>query len=123
MATILIIEDDLQVLTTLSEVLSSSGFIVRGLSTAIMALEELNIETSVSIPECVVLDYSIHGLDAVQFISRLKSKFPNIKIILSSGYPEHTVKNEISFDQVDYFISKPFRPSDLARRIDRVLMG
>lgn len=111
MPTVLLVEDDPQVLSTFAEILGASGFVVYGASDAQSALNALhNIED----PVCVVLDYAVEGLDPDQFLARLKTKFPNTKVILSSGYPESLIKKELDMDQIDRFIPKPFNPSELA---------
>jgi len=111
MPAVLLVEDDPQVLSTFAEILSASGFTVYGASDAPSALDALeNIEE----PVCVVLDFAVDGLDPEQFLTRLRIKFPDVKVILSSGYPESIIKMELDLDQVDKFIPKPFNPADLA---------
>ncbi len=114
MPAVLLVEDDPQVLSTFAEILTASGFTVYGASDAQSALEALN---NVEQPVCVVLDYAVEGLDPERFLSRLRSKFPNTKVILSSGYPESLIKQELDLKQVDKFIPKPFNPSQLAEII------
>jgi two-component system cell cycle sensor histidine kinase/response regulator CckA len=108
--TVLLIEDDLETLSTLSEILISAGYDVKSANDAQSALQFLTTDVY---PRWVVLDYEIAGLDAEQYLSRLKMKFPHTKIILSSGYPEDFIKRESSMGSVDKFIAKPFNPSFL----------
>ena len=114
MPSVLLVEDDPQVLSTFAEILSASGFTVYGASDAQSALDALN---NIEEPACVVLDYAVDGLDPEQFLTRLRIKFPGTKVILSSGYPESIIRKELDLDQVDRFIPKPFNPAQLASLI------
>ena len=114
MPAVLLVEDDPQVLSTFAEILTASGFTVYGASDAQSALDALN---NIEEPVCVVLDYAVEGLDPEQFLTRLRIKFPQTKVILSSGYPESLIKKELDMDQVDKFLPKPFNPADLASLI------
>lgn len=108
--TVLLIEDDSETLSTLTQILLSAGYDVKSANDAKSALQFLSTDIT---PKWIVLDYEIAGLDAEQYLSRLKIKFPNAKIILSSGYPEDFIKRESSLQSVDKFIAKPFNPSFL----------
>lgn len=115
MPAVLLVEDDPQVLSTFAEILSMSGFTVYGASDAQSALDSLN---NLEEPVCVVLDYAVDGLDPERFLANLRIKFPNSKVILSSGYPESIIKKDLDMEQVDRFIPKPFNPSELAEVIN-----
>jgi DNA-binding response OmpR family regulator len=107
---VLLVEDDLDVLSTLDIILSNSGFNVMCAHDARTAKNAL---TLIDHPEFVILDYAISGLDSELFVKDLKKSFPDTKIILASGYSEELIKKECSLECVDMFIAKPFNPSVL----------
>lgn len=112
--TVLLIEDDLDVLSSLSEVLSICGFSVLEARSAEETIEILCQDIS---PDYIVLDYAISGLDAQTIVPTIKRLYPAAKIIISSGYSEEMIRKESDLDAVDKFIAKPFAPSRLVQEI------
>jgi CheY-like chemotaxis protein len=74
--------------------------------------------------DLVILDVSMPILSGPEVLEQIRAMDPEAKIILSSGYSDTNV------DQIFYphhrpsgFVSKPYRPVDLARVVRNVLDG
>ncbi len=111
---VLLIEDDLNVSSSLSEVLKLCGFLV---ISAHSSEETINFLHSDIIPDFIILDYAMPGLDAETLVPMVKNLYPQAKIIIASGYSEDMVRRNSSLDCIDKFIAKPFSPNLLVQEI------
>jgi DNA-binding NtrC family response regulator len=115
--TVLLIEDDLDVLSSLSEVLSACGFDVISAHSSEETIEVLKSEIH---PDYIIIDYAVSGLDAESLVSMVKNLYPDSRIIISSGYSEEMIRKESVLDSVDKFMAKPFSPNSLVKEIKRL---
>lgn len=69
----------------------------------------------------VVLDLKMSRMDGVGLLSHISDKYPEIPIIVVSGYRLEEVKRLIKNKEVAAFISKPFQVDDLAKIVLSVL--
>jgi DNA-binding NtrC family response regulator len=113
---ILIVDDDPQFLTTLTEVLSTSGRKVHKASTLEQALELLDSAT----PDIVVLDLKLDGAGPEDAVRAIKSARPAAVLILYSGHPmmlDETLA-ALPSELVYASLKKPFSPGRLMGLLD-----
>ncbi len=120
MKRILVADDDRNVLYLISEVLSRSEYEV---SQAVNGDQALKM-TRETMPDLVLLDIMMPGLDGIEVCRALKSDpaTTGIKVIMVTA---KTGKKDIEAGRdagADHYITKPFRLADLIDRI-KVLTG
>lgn len=115
-ATILVVEDNLETLRTLSTALESSGYHVIGVDTGTEALSILQYTQ----PDLILLDLMLPDTDGLVLTYTFK-KLSSAAIIILSGRQEQ-VDRVLSLKLgADDFIAKPFDLDELEARIEAVL--
>ena len=71
--------------------------------------------------DLVILDLSMPQLSGREVMERIRKKDPDAKVIVSSGYSEEMDNQSIKSLEPAAYVSKPYRPDDLARTVRRVL--
>jgi two-component system OmpR family response regulator len=71
-------------------------------------------------PEVVILDNKLPDGFGVDFISHIKTNYPNIKIIMISGF-DGSAKDVALDNGADIFLEKPFTKEQLYKSIDSLL--
>ena len=104
-STVFLVDDDLEIRTTLSRALTKRAFTVRAFETALDFLAAYDA----SLPGCLVLDYGLPEMNGLELQSVLAQKQITIPIIFISGHggvPESV--QAMKGGAVD-FLEKPFR--------------
>ena len=114
---IALVDDDLNILTSLSIALKSEGYEVRTYEDGEKALK--GIEQSV--PDLAILDIKMPRMDGIELIKRLKKMHENLPVIfLTSKDDEHDEILGLRLGAEDY-ITKPFSQKLLIERIRVIL--
>ncbi len=115
MSTILLVEDDKTIISTLTEFLRSEGFSVLTASGQSEALE-----AAVSRPDLVLLDISLAEGNGFAVCKALKAEYNVPVIFLTASGDEYSTVTGFDLGADDY-IAKPFRPRELISRIRNIL--
>ena len=108
--TVLVVEDEAMMRTKLAEELQHAGYLVVEASDGTEAIEILTVRRDVKI---VISDVRMPGpIDGVELSRRIRSGYPGIKVVLSSG--EANVADSTAHDG---FFLKPYRVAQLIRHI------
>lgn len=67
--------------------------------------------------DMVILDMMMPGMDGGDTFDALKQTNSQVKVLLSSGYSQDTVANDILARGCNGFIQKPFRLVDLSEKL------
>ena len=67
--------------------------------------------------DLVLLDYDLRTVNGANIIKRIKTNFPNIKIIMVTGHEDADVKSRAFSLGVDDYIIKPFKTRELLEAI------
>ncbi len=115
-ATIMVIDDTLVSLTLLNDILTKEGYQVHTAGSGELALEAI---TSNNLPNLILLDIVMPGIDGLEVCRRLKKRedTKNIPIILISAFSD--VKEWVEglrMGASDY-ITKPFHFEELMTRV------
>lgn len=113
---ILVVEDDPQILRLLQFVLTKEGYLVAVAGTGEDALEILQDST----PALVLLDNKLPGIDGFTTCQRIR-EFSEVPIIMVTVMDElHNKMHGIEIG-ADFYITKPFLPSELVARVRAIL--
>ena len=95
--------------TTVVTILELAGLYVFATSGALLASRDIDILfTDIIMPE------AMNGIELAVFT---RDNYPDVKIILASGYPLPALKLDPAHLQEFAFVNKPYRLSDLARAL------
>ena len=112
------VEDEDSVRSFAVRALKKKGYEVIGCNSAENALEQLEKETDFDL---LVTDMVMPGMSGAELAGIIKTKIPNIKIILASGYSEEIARRELAGSQDFEFMAKPFSLGDLTKKVFDVL--
>ncbi len=113
---ILLVEDDEEIVTCLTQFLNSEGYSVKSASGQNGALRLLEDETF----DLVLLDISLSDGNGFAVCKAVKSDYGIPVIFLTASGDEYNTVTGFEIGADDY-ISKPFRPRELASRIKNIL--
>jgi CheY-like chemotaxis protein len=107
---VLVVEDEVMMRTKLTEELEEAGYSVIEASDGTEAVEILTLRSDVKI---VISDVRMPGpIDGVELCCRVRSGYPGIKVVLSSGEP-----NAADSTAHDGFFLKPYRVAWIIKHI------
>jgi len=119
--TILLVDDDPDILEVSKEILEIFGYIVHGVSSrqeAITFYKENKDAVSL-----IILDMIMPGISESKTLDLLWEIEPSAKIILSSGYSLEDQAKQIIAKGYRGFIQKPFDMVQISRTVREVLDG
>lgn len=116
-STIWIVDDERIVRITLADDLRDSGYHVREFADGNSVLAEL----SKSIPDIVITDLKMPGIEGIELLSRLKELHPAIIVIVMTAFG--TVENAVKAMKIGAFdyVTKPFNTEEIKLTINRAL--
>lgn len=117
--TILVVDDEAQVLKVAVRILERAGYSVLTASDGRQAVRVFR-ERADEIA-AVLLDLTMPGLDGQEAFDEIRRIQPDARIILSSGYKEQDVLERFVGRGLAGFIQKPYRPEKLLTKIRQAL--
>ena len=114
---ILVVDDEDALRTVLSGELAGEGYDVETAADGDEAINVIQARTF----DLVLLDIKMPKVDGFEVLKFLKSKYPNIKVIMLTGFAD--LKNAIESKKLgaEDFVSKPYDLVDLLTTIERVV--
>ena len=120
--TILVVEDEPDLLDLVVQVLEGRGYTVLGASSGKEALERWSqrdrdidlLLTDMTMPD---------GMTGCELAERLRSDAPNLRVIYSSGHIAGVPGTELADVDERQFLAKPYRPSRLLEIVRNNLDG
>jgi len=117
--TVLVVEDDPDLRTLAVALLSSLGYRIIEAATGAAALEELGPTSGVNL---LLTDVVLPGgMNGRELATKMAQRVPGIQVLYMSGYTEDAIMHHGRLDADAELLQKPFRRSDLARAVRRVL--
>lgn len=116
MTKILLVEDDLGIVTNLTAFLSKEGFQIQSVSGQ---KDAINIMEN-NMFDLVLLDISLEDGNGFALCSAIKSEYNIPVIFLTASGDEYSTVTGFELGADDY-IAKPFRPRELVSRIKNIL--
>lgn len=114
---ILIVEDDNDISRMLKELLEGKGYETAQAYSGTEAL--LYVEKRV--PDGVILDLMLPGMDGEEVLKRLKEISPHTAVLVSSAKEEVQVRISLLKAGADDYLVKPFDTQELLARLEAVL--
>jgi len=114
---ILVIDDEPVVLNSCRKVLEEGGFDVYLVPSADEALKAMKKEVS----DLLLVDVKMPKHDGIYLMQKVKEKWPDVPIIVMSGYPTPDTITDGAKMGADAFIAKPFTPDELLETIRQVI--
>ena len=117
--TVLVIDDEEKVRTTIQSLIEKLGYRVLGADTARAALElARNFEGDIDL---ALLDIKLPDMEGGNLYPLIKQLRPDMKVIICSGYSLDVHVEQILKDGADGFLQKPFALKTIADKIKEVL--
>jgi DNA-binding response OmpR family regulator len=113
---VLVVEDDRTVAEVVTRYLEREGFSVESVGDGQEALARADAH----LPDLVVLDIMLPGLDGLEVCRRLRSRAPIPVVLLTARGSEEDRVLGLDLGADDY-VSKPFSPRELTARVKAVL--
>jgi signal transduction histidine kinase/ActR/RegA family two-component response regulator len=117
--TILLVEDETQILNLGRRILEQHGYTVLAASTPEAALA-LAAQSSVPI-HLLVTDVVMPGMNGKELGERLRASRPGLKCIFMSGYTASVIAHHGVLDEGVAFLQKPFTVENLAAKVREAL--
>ena len=118
-ATILVVEDDLGLLSVATEALEDIGYRVCSAKDGRSALLLLKGDISIDLLFTdIVMPDGISGLELADHASKLR---PQLKVLLTSGYPRQIIEESERVDSSRPFIAKPYTLAVLQEALHKAL--
>jgi CheY-like chemotaxis protein len=113
--TILVVDDEEDMTTLVKEALEKLGYGVLVAADAEEALRVLERSDGVALMlSDVVMPGDMSGFELAR---AAQEKHPDLRVLMSSGFTQHTQRSEKFADLAERMVAKPYRVSDLARRV------
>jgi len=118
--TVLLVDDDEMVMDIGNQFLKRMGYTVLTASSGQKALDLF--KQSPNHIDCLLLDFTMPGMDGLETMQEIKKIRPDVRIIISSGYTRQQIEDRFArIGPPDDFIQKPFEMKTLQEKLDRVI--
>lgn len=118
MRTILLLDDELEILTSLGEILNRFGYTVIAKTDAQAALSIVREGTKIDL---VITDYRMPVMDGLEFLSALRLMDATVPVIVLTAYGAvESYLKSLSLGVFDY-INKPIKAKELGRIVQAAI--
>ena len=114
---ILIVDDSTDMLEVLSRQLSNEGFNTFQATNVIDAVDLLKL----NIPKLLITDIQMPGVDGGKLVKYATKNFPELPILVITGYPSIDAAVEVLKDGTIDYLTKPFTQNELSEAIQKIL--
>jgi PAS domain S-box-containing protein len=120
-ATILMVDDEPVVLDVGRTILEKLGYRVLTGTCGRAAIDRLQADAAQI--GLVLLDIKLPDMNGADVLEHIKSRYPEIKVIICSGYARDDMDRNFFALGADEFIQKPFTIAELSSKIGNLLSG
>ena len=119
MASVLVVDDDVDVLDAVCASLAAIGYAVECVSTGLAALDILD-DRSKQI-DLLLTDVVMPGLHGFNLSRMARLRRPDLRVLYMSGFTDFQRILEDAGPRLGKLLRKPFRPADLWREVEAAL--
>ncbi|MCX7914715.1 MAG: response regulator [Verrucomicrobiae bacterium] len=119
--TILLVDDNTELLSALTKVLEKEGYRVTALPTADCAVEYMN--TTNQRPDLIIIDVSMPGMKGIEFLSKVETVSPQIPVIVITAFGEWDQYMDALRRGAFAYLPKPIEKNELLTTVRRALAG
>jgi DNA-binding NtrC family response regulator len=112
---VLVTDDEAVMRNLLLRILETEGYQVAVASDAKETLEKLAIEKF----DLLLSDVKIPGMNGIELLREVKFKYPDMAVIMMTGYGEAFTVKEALMNGADEYITKPFKRHEISLIIER----
>lgn len=114
---ILVVDDEQSILTTLIESLDALGYQADGVKDGNEALETINNNNY----DLIITDIMMPRLNGIQLLQSLKAKYPDLPVVIITGYPLAYPPQKAIQEGASGYIAKPFRINQIDKLLGKIL--
>jgi len=114
---ILLVDDDPAILEILSEMMAIFGYEHETARDGLEAIEKLKQ----GFFHIVLTDMKMPGMDGMELLKYISSNYPNIKVMVLTGFDRTYSYTDVIKAGASDFISKPFNTDELEAKINRLV--
>ena len=114
---ILVVDDDKSVRTTFSSVLRKEGYRVTAVENGYEAIKAIDEESF----DLALVDLRMPGLDGIEVLKKIKTRRPQTRVIIFTGYGSITTAVEAIRKGATDYLNKPFSPHELKAGVKKAL--
>jgi PAS domain S-box-containing protein len=118
--TVLLVEDETALRTLARRILEAAGYTVIEAASGNEALSVL-AENEDRPVHLMLTDVVMPGMSGPELARRVRVLWPEMKVLYASGYTDDAIFRHGVLDHGSRFISKPFAPGELCRKIREIL--
>jgi DNA-binding NtrC family response regulator len=117
--TILVVEDEAQILRLCKRVLESKGYTIIAADNPeeAIALVEKNADEI----QMLITDFMLPSMNGEELYEGIRALKPDIGVLYMSGFTVDVIAHQEGASEKLQFIQKPFSPRDLTRKVREVL--
>jgi CheY-like chemotaxis protein len=118
---VLLIDDEAGFRRNVSFGLMQQGYYTEPCETGMKGLETLETLMERKMPlKCAIVDIRLPDIDGLKLLKVIKSNYPDLPVILITGYGNDTVAEEAKSQKVEAYLEKPFSVEELAKVIESI---
>jgi len=118
-ARVLVAEEDDRIRGLIKTVMQKAGHDVVATATGQETLDLMRDDSTGF--DLMLLDFTMPKVSGTEVYRDIRTRFPELPVIFTSGYAQNQVVEEMSDDPNASFLSKPFTISDLANKVRSML--
>lgn len=117
--TVMVVDDEEMIVDVTSRALARQGFEVKTYCESEQAWTEFQVNPDLI--DLLITDQTMPGLTGFELAAKMLTIKPDLPIIMTTGYSEQYLKDDLDETKIDVILSKPLKMNVLADHVDKLL--